>query len=184
MDWITVQYSSGGSRSKPITDWGPIVHREKSMIVVHPVQALTKSLRFDLHTDTGFVLTNSTGKMKRSEIEIIASRLWESKYELQITLPKIKRIEENNGKLKSKGTLSKLIHPIGSKSFKIKTNKSKFQLEYKQSEWKLTKERGPKNGVRGQLISKDHSPPNFLKSNSTQLYLHSETTFNNISVLV
>lgn len=183
MDWMTVQYTSGGKRSKTITDWGPVIHRDKSIVVIHPVQSLTKALRVNLHDETGIVLTDSVNESQTSNIDVVATRIWESNHELHIQLPDIHRIEEDKGKINFQGSLSRLIHPFGSKSFKIRVDDVKVKLEYCDDRWYFNIP-NTANDLRGQLIQQGRSGSNYLTSNSARLYLHSSTSFDSLSVLV
>lgn len=183
MDWMTVQYTSGGNRSKTITDWGPVIHRDKSIVVIHPVQSLTKALRVNLHDDTGTVLTDSINESRTSNIDVVATRIWESNHELHIMLPDTERIEEDEGKVNVQGSLSRLIHPLGSKSFKIRVDDVKIQVEYRADRWRFNIPKTA-NDLRGQLLQQGRSGSNYLKSESARLYLHSSTSFDSLSVLV
>lgn len=183
MDWMTVQYTSGENRSKTITDWGPVIHRDKSTVVIHPVQSLTKALHLNLHHGTGTVLTDSVNESQTSNIDVVSTRIWESNHELHIKLPDKERIDENKGKINVQGSLSRLIHPLGSKKFKIRVDDVKVQLEYRDDKWYFNIPKTA-NDLRGQLIQQEGSGSNYLKSESALLYLHSSTSFDSVSVLV
>lgn len=183
MDWMTVQYASGEDRSKTITDWGPVIHRDRSIVVIHPVQSLTKSLRVNLHDDTGTVLTDSIDESQTSDVDVVATRIWESNHELHIRLPDTERIDEEQGKLNVQGSLSRLVHPIGSKSFKIRVDDTKIPLEHRDDRWQFDIPKTA-NDLRGQLIQQGRSGSNYLRSQSARLYVHSSTSFDSLSVLV
>lgn len=181
MDWVTVQYSSNGNRV--ITECGPVVHRKRSTVVIHPVRTSTRALRIDLHKQTGFVLSSSRGKSQSSEIDVIASRIWESDYELHVQLPDIDRVDDNRGRMNIYGSSSKVMRPIGSKSFKLRVDDVKVGLSYKNDVWVFTIPSVAKN-LRGQIIQENSTDPRYLKSTSSYLYLHSDTPFEPLSLLV
>lgn len=181
MDWITVQYSS--NENGQIRESGPVVHREKSTVVIHPIRTSTRAIRINLHEQTGFVLSSSSGKLQSSEIEITASRIWESDYELHVKLPDVDRIGENKGRMNIQGSSSKVIRPIGSKSFKLRVDNVKVGLSYQDDTWEFTMPNVAKD-LRGQVIQKNTTDPNYLESDSSCLYLHSDTPLNPLSLLV